>query len=583
MLTSAQKAHLHAVASCLHTIYETLIKMRFIDEDALITGPHTPSPSLLQKYHELKLDPTIIYLYSIMPYIDPDLTSARDFFQGGELFNPLDKQDVEQGRDPRYLDPEEGFYKQNGEYMYPWYTPLSGCGNHASCIVYDARGERIWVVDQIHGFTTDPFFSKDWYGDVEEEKEESNWGESDDGGWSAEGEGTKSGEDFDDEESDEESGGGSEFWSDDEGLTKEEVEQMLLDQDEDVDMEDEDEDEEAEEEEEEENEEDEKGDETENDNSLIMLSERSAIDVLCDINRWYIELKELPGQGEHNGWLDPKLLRPLYRKHGWPDNFDSRAFDIGMIFISSDKSAQYGAEEPLRKVDCYKSWLEYSDRDIRRYTQEIADADTPAAEWEARMQLWKAEERHQRNKKDLKNAQEKAARLCPGGIAQRDEDLPLWRLENLRVETKNKRREVERNDKMPNEFVGQTEKILAWERKCRKDQEALELYEAAYETAKADAERMCPSKTFQSATGIEGLGRKDTYWWIETQKELIVYFLEQIKEAQEFGERVPEEAPDTRNAVKDLIEGHEKSIERARTDQVRYEKWLEEHGNETDM
>jgi ketosteroid isomerase-like protein len=111
----------------------------------------------------------------------------------------------------------------------------------------------------------------------------------------------------------------------------------------------------------------------------------------------------------------------------------------------------------------------------------------------------------------------------------------------------------------------------------------LELYEAAYETAKADAERMCPSKTFQSATGIEGLGRKDTYWWIETQKELIVYFLEQIEEARKFGERVPEEASDTRNAVKDLIEGHEKSIERARTDQARYEKWLEEHGNETDM
>ena len=46
---------------------------------------------------------------------------------------------------------------------------------------------------------------------------------------------------------------------------------------------------------------------------------------------------------------------------------------------------------------------------------------------------------------------------------------------------------------------------------------------------------------------------------------------------------MPEEASKTRKAIKHLIEGHEQAIERIRDDQARIEKWLEEHGNETDV
>ena len=549
--------------------------MRFVDEDAVISGPHTLSSSILEVYHALKLDPAIIYLYSIMPYIDPGLTSARDFFQGGEFFNPLNEGHVKQGRDPRYLCPEGGYDDENGEYMYPWYTPLSGCANHSPCLVYDAQGERIWAVDQIDGNTTDPVYSKGWYWDVEEDKkEESNWGESDDGAWSGEEE-----EEEADEDSDYGSGGSSEFWSDDDDVAQDEVDAMVIDQEEEVDY---DEGFEHVEEPEEWELQEAQRALIPNDNSMETLRSRPAIDVLRDINRWYCELKELPGQGEHDGWLAPKVLRPLYRKHGWPDNFDGRAFEIEVIFVAADESAHYDSEEPIRKVKCYESWLEYSGRDITESTQQIADADTPAAEWKARMKLWQAEERHRRTTKDLEKSQEKADRLCPGGTCQRDEDLPLWRLEKLRVQTKHKRESVERSSKMPDEFIGNPEKIRAWERTCRKDQESLELQEAAYKTAKADAERLCPGKTFHSATGIKGLGRKDTYYWIKTQKKLVEHYLEQIREAQEFEETVPVEAPDTQEAVKKLIAEHKKTLERCRTEQARYEKWLEEHGNETD-
>jgi hypothetical protein len=145
-ITNEQKARLQEVADLMLGIYETLVAMRYVDSKAIVRGPHQISRELQAKYKKHNLDDSIIYLYSILPYIDQAETDARDFFQGGAFFNHMDPHDIERGRDPCYASPRGGYESEDGEYMYPWYTPLSNCGNHSPIMIYDAKEHRMWII-----------------------------------------------------------------------------------------------------------------------------------------------------------------------------------------------------------------------------------------------------------------------------------------------------------------------------------------------------------------------------------------------------------------------------------------------------
>jgi hypothetical protein len=342
-LSAERKDRLHEVADLLLQIYQTLVEMRYVDPEALVKGPHTFSQELLRTYENCEIDPSIIYLYSLMPYIDEAETEARDFFQESCFFNPLKRSDVDRGRDPRYLSPVAGFDDEDGKYMYPWYTPLSKCSNHSSMIIYDAKRHTIWMVDQIDGDTTDPALRRTWYGETESTKEESDWGESE----------SSHRVDYDDEEDedradDSASDGSSEFWSDDDAIIDaQEVEGVMADQAEEMDY---DEGFEQVEEPSEWELHEAALDALRNKNSLEAVRSRPASDALRDINCWYRELKELPGQGEHGGWIEPKILKPIYLENGWPDDFDGDGFEVAYIRVEAAIRARFAAEEPLRQV-----------------------------------------------------------------------------------------------------------------------------------------------------------------------------------------------------------------------------------------
>lgn len=565
-LSAEQKQNLHEVSDLMLQIYETLVSMRYIPPSALVRGPHTLSAELLETYSSLNLDASIIYLYSILPCINGRKTDYPDFFQGGIFFDQLSPGEVKRGRDPRYCSPSPpgDFDAENGEYMYPWYTVLSHTGNHSPFLIYDARRNVMWMVDQIEGHTSDPAFTE-WYGKEKEEKEESNWGdESGDSEWDD--------EDNDDDDSYASSTGSSEFWSDeeeedtdlipptssssssisfDEGFeqvsapTPHEYRETILST-------------------------------ITNQNSLEAEMCRPAPEVLRDINNWYLTLKELPGQGEHSGWLSEDLLRPLYVKNGWPDNFDGDAFEIDYARAHARYRAKYDAEDPLRQVECYEGWIRYSDQDIARANDAIASAQTLDDEWLGRIALFKHQRNAARNTKDLKEAREKAARLCPGGIAQKEADLPLWELEKLRVETQWKRESAaSAATHVPNEY--NTAAVLDSRR--RRAERTLAIYEAALAASRADAERLCPGRTFTEATGIKSLGRRDTLTQIEDEKDTIRHYEAWIKEVRDFAATVPREAHKAVEEVEREIADLEKTLERCRKDLVRYQKWLEEHGN----
>lgn len=567
-----QRTRLHEVADELLNIYETLVAMRYIDPEALVRGPHELNDDLLASYAEFELDPAIFYLYSIMPYIDSAETDARDFFQGGALFNQLSIEDVKTGRDPHFLSPEGGFDDECGQYMYPWYTPLSSFGNRSPIIIYDAKLHRIWITEQ-GGSSTDPVFCKGWYGESESTKDQaSNWGDSSSSNWDSELDGE---EDMD--FSDDDSNGSSEFWDDEDEISDtREIDELVGDQTEEIDY-----DEGFEQIEELSNAEREEATGIKNKNSLELARSRSAGDVLRDIHRFYNTLKELPGQGEYSRWMEPAILKPVYLKNGWPHQFDAEKFEVDVARAYATKRARYFAEEPLRQLKCYVGWAEYSRRDIEQYRREIAEAGTPDGEWTARFKLWKAQDRSERNAKDLAEAKKNAEKLCPNGICQKEEDLPLWEMEQLRKETQGKRTLARRNDHVSSgeRLPEDPEQLRHLESRHRRAQKQLAGYEKALEQSAADAERLRPGVTFEEATGIPSRDGQNTLSWLASQKEAVEDRERDIQNLLDFEMTVPADAPKATRALDEEKEDLQRALVRARQDVENTERWLAEHEN----
>lgn len=70
------------------------------------------------------MDARIVYLYSVLPYLEPAVTWRVDFLRGGGSFADFrDEGDVMQGRNPMHADDED-----TNQWMRPWMTPLSVLG-----------------------------------------------------------------------------------------------------------------------------------------------------------------------------------------------------------------------------------------------------------------------------------------------------------------------------------------------------------------------------------------------------------------------------------------------------------------------
>ncbi|KFZ02678.1 hypothetical protein V500_00030 [Pseudogymnoascus sp. VKM F-4518 (FW-2643)] len=182
--TSPQKEQLHEVANLMLDIYRTLVHIRYLDPSWIIEGPHNID-DLLPMYRSYDLDASVIYLYSILPYIEPARGKRMDFFQGG---------------------------------------------NHRSVIIYNARNHCIWIYDQESGGSTDhnllegcKVFSREEYERSQEESREvseaSGEGEEDEeeGGDDEDGEYDEGGQDDEDEDEDEDEENTDEFYDENDG------------------------------------------------------------------------------------------------------------------------------------------------------------------------------------------------------------------------------------------------------------------------------------------------------------------------------------------------------------------------------
>ncbi|KFY41428.1 hypothetical protein V494_03006 [Pseudogymnoascus sp. VKM F-4513 (FW-928)] len=506
---------LHEVADLMLDIYHTLVRMRYLDPSWIIEGPHNVD-SLIPMYQSYDLDASIIYLYSILPYIEVPDGSRMDFFQGGAFADFRQKEDVERSRDPFYSDEED-------EAMLPWMTPLSMLGNHRSVIIYSAKYHRIWILDHESGGSADHninegFLSAEEHERLQEERkkeEESNGGVS---------------EDEEDEEDEEE-------------------EEDEEDEEDDEDGEDEDED-----------------DEDEDNSNWDKDSGRPAGKVLRDIVKWYHELIELPGDGDEAGpvW-DKDILLSLYPKHGWPSaDFDGDAFQIDQVRAAAVKEIKGDAQEQIYEV--HRCNMDVNDDTGYRNRQRAdllakeAAATTDDELWIARWELWKWEQHSEYLIEKLKMAEEVLHRESPHGQCRNLDELPLWEERQLRMEYWTKLREL-KSAQQAEEQPHASELKKGIQFYLRQAEEQAAIYQKAYEAARVDAERLFPGRLLPVRLGVEVDGT-DYEKSMENLTTLIERLQKSLKPKREWIVQVPNSAQHARQVLQNEIDREEKSLER---------------------
>ncbi|KAJ6443847.1 cortical patch protein [Purpureocillium lavendulum] len=550
-LTASQKAQLHEVADLLLDVYRTLVRMRYLDASWIQQGPHDID-ALLPLYRELRLDPAIVYLYSILPYVDPAGAEDVDFFQGGEFADFRKEDDARQGRDPFYSEEDE-------DALRPWMTPLSMIGNHCSALLYDARKHCIGIFDQMNSGSGDHNLRAGSF-TAEEQSDEENGDHE---------EGKESGAEDSGNESDEGDGRGDDEDQDD------------RDRDDDESNDEEDEDEEGDQSDEENDSSDDSGDSDDDDDDderwVDEMDSRPAPDVLRDMIRWYKEFTEVPGGGEHSGpeW-SADIITPLYTKHGWPHaHFDGDAFLVDQARAKAAQSAKDTAEEPLHRLNALRGGRSDDDDDddddngpaMQRRRDKLAAAAAAGVdeEYVARWELWHAQWMNQRRRLLLREAEGAAERACPAGVCQKPEELVLWELRQLREDSWAEQRTLKecQQEAKYAEAEGEKEDARGLEIRLRHAERKAETYRRAYEACKADAERECPGRSLPLGRGVEEMGL-DLDERLKQLDSSIERLGQDIKSINEWMRGVPEGAPTARNLAQTELDRSEQQLESTR-------------------
>lgn len=540
-VTSAMKVQLQEVANLMLEVYRTLERMRYLQPECINPGPHGIE-SFIPMYRSHGIDDSIIYLYNLLPYIDLAHTDDVAFIHGSSFIDFRKEDDVQQGRDPFYSE-------EPGDLMLPYMTPLSQLGNHQSCMVYSAQSHEIWIIDQEGGGSTDHGL---WVSLQPEELTSQNDGSTDNNGDQL--------EEIDQlmVESDEESKSGSDDSQSDKDHEPSDTDNDMSDTEE--------EQEESDQEEigQDDSQDDESESQMETGRNWLESGGRPAGDVLRDIVKWYRDLTETPGGGEHCGlqW-DRDIVKPLYRKHGWPGPaFDGDAFLMDQARAYAASHAKYTAEQQLGQVRHCKNRQEFQVRYLQASKDEMAAATTTDDEWIARRKVHQWEEAIQLTASELEKAKKNVDLRCPGGVAQKPQDLPLWELEEVKEKhdyAQKNLKEAEKafaqandSDQEGGERSLQIKLVLA--------QRNAQVMKNAYESCKRDAERLRPGVTFKDALGYDYCEKKTMAEIIQETFQEDESYRDSMVELRAWMAKIPEDAEMAKGSIEREIENFEKRL-----------------------
>lgn len=486
------KTRLDLVAELMLKIYQTLADLQYLDPEWIVQGPHGDIANILSQRGTI--DDRILYLYSILPYVDTGGAANVDFFDGGEFVRFDNGGDLDNRQNPLYSD-------KRAEHLTPWMTPLSKIGNHRTTIIYGAKTHAIWILSQSAMGSVDPGLAQNQDRHAGSSRPDRN--NSD----------TSSVDPFDNDEFDEDEDDDN---SDSDGSNLSDA-----------------------------------PDEGEEGAAFSYVDCRPAEDVLRDINKWYRELKEIPGGGEHSpeDW-DQNLTEPLYRKHGWlTGKFDSEAFH-------RERLQQYALQEVRRIITSTWEKLQTSGNImtsgyIERLRQREEQADSVEEKWNLSLKIFAQEQTKKRTTKKQGDTEEQLQRLFPGGAASQDQYTPLWQTEWLLSTLTAKQGSLQRlQHKIRDEQLDRSKRL-----QLNHARRQVNLYQMAYNASRTDSETLFPGKSFTAVTGWTSLNSQTS---LEKQLEELdeeqATDEQELLEWREFLARVPEEANTTREKTRLIIE-----------------------------
>ncbi len=516
-LTPKQKARLHEVADLLLEIYQTLARMRRIKAAWIQPGPHDLTAHL-PLYASLGLDPRVIYLYSIMPCLDPlaASTSSARFFQSCGFFDPRNEEHVREAREFHHDcavsedDP--------GCELRPWTTALSQTGQHAAIVMYDARRHVVFFLDNSSYDNLDRNLGNGEEWSVSEEEEE--WGE----------------------ENDEEDDGDE-------------------DEEEDDDEEEEDKEDEEQGEKEGEEEEEEESEDAEQERYFDYLDARAAGAVLRDILGWYRDLVDVPGCSAdvEEWWGHDDALRAVYHKHGWPgENFDGDAFVVDPARVIPAAKIRFEPEEALpSRLEQLQHMVRESEEAEKAATlqglEKLAAANDVGGEWVARWEIWNAKQLSRESEDRLMRAEELVAQ---GRGHQKVEDLPLWEWDQVR-------RDLE-YAQLSLGWLKQGLEDTPSQETIRYGEEQVATLQKACTASQADAESLCPGRSISSLDrdeSVTGLQKKMKLEYLAGE----LRYLEQcVVNTREWIAQLPEGAGDARGLAQNAVDEKIKELKQLR-------------------
>lgn len=515
-----QKRQLHEVADGMLLIYRTLARMKYIEDFDITQGPHDMS-ELLPYCRTLNVDDSIIYLYSILPYVE----DGGDFVRRGAMLDLRVKPAIDEARNPMYADDDEA--------PRPWMTALSSISNHDTALVYDARKHVIGMFCQEGFDNTDrnlrdhtPATSSDE--DMEETDEEDQdtpdattesqvEGDNDDSQMTDVGEEDNASEPSEDEESN-------------------------------------------------------------GDNPWDEMEARPAPKVLRDIVRWYENLDELPGVGERSGadW-NPEITEPLYVKHRWPSStFDGEAFLVAKARACAEASVKRSLQRNKRvgdelaglekQLEVHKNEKEI--RQMRTYNIILANPKNPVEEWSYRWQVHLIEERS----KDLRHRIQ-AEKDKFGNIGS--DSQPTKRqmvLDTLMGEITYNKWLVESVKTQITEAANDDQKTRANRRLLPRLEKKARILDKAYETYQTDkgVAPLVRPNCFDGTVDLRGV----LYEAVTNSKILT----EAIELLQQFLKTLPEEVKNVRRDAEYRYEVQRKTLEQAEEQCAQTRKLLHEQG-----
>lgn len=256
-----------------------------------------------------------------------------------------------------------------------------------------------------------------------------------------------------------------------------------------------------------------------NQNDFQHIPSRSAGAVLRDIKAGLKSLTYVPGggtQSDFGGLWDADAFRELYQTNGWPNHFDGDAFEVARARWYGTARARQNSRKPLDDVEKYEAYAFSAASDMRQRQRQLEAAESEDDEWLAKWEIFKLDRIQKEIDKDHDNANREVARLCPEGVCQREEDLPLWEAEQLRVEIEAKSahiRSIEqtlismRNESLPTDKKPSADEIKFQITLLHHARHDLSVYQKAHLEAQAEASRLRPNTSFFEATRIPHLQR----------------------------------------------------------------------------